>query len=93
MLPASFVFWWVGAQSSCGGEVYDTPPGSLGDTLCGSLVEPIVPWAAIASAPLLIAAVGGFIALRRQRWCWFVFSIAVPALIVVGGLFLILAVF
>jgi hypothetical protein len=48
----------------CGEEVCDTPLGSLGDTLCRTLVEPAVPCAFLAALPLLIAGVGGFVGIR-----------------------------
>ena len=47
-------------MSFCGEEDYNTPPGSVGDTLCTTLVHPIIPWASLAAIPFLIAAVGGF---------------------------------
>jgi integral membrane sensor domain MASE1 len=45
----SYVVWWFWGMGFCGEEVYDTPPGSTGDTLCGALIEPVWPWALVAS--------------------------------------------
>jgi hypothetical protein len=85
MFPASLFLWFVGGTGACGEEVYDTPPGSLGDSMCQALVDPIAPWALLASTPLLIVALGGFVALRRESRGLFVSSIAVPVLLVLGG--------
>jgi hypothetical protein len=60
MFPASLFLWFVGGMGACGAEVYDTPPGSLGDSMCHALVDPIAPWALIASTPVVIVALGGF---------------------------------
>jgi hypothetical protein len=57
-VPASAWLWLIGGMSTCGEEVYDTPPGSVGDTLCSALVRPVAPWALIASIPTLLAADG-----------------------------------
>jgi hypothetical protein len=74
----SFLLWWFWGVSFCGAEVYDTPPGSAGDALCGALVEPVWPWALVASTPTLVALVGGFIGLRLRNPRLFRFSMAVP---------------
>ena len=67
-IPASLVVWFIGGVAMCGEEVYITPPGSVGYSLCNALVEPIAPWVALASIPTLLTAIGGFIALRRRTW-------------------------
>lgn len=85
MFPASLFLWFVGGTSACGEEVYDTPPGSVGDSMCRALVDPVAPWALLASTPLVIVAVGGFIALRRESRRLFVLSLAVPTLLILGG--------
>jgi hypothetical protein len=76
-----------------GEEVYDTPPGSVGDTLCNGLVEPVVPWASVAAIPVAVAAVGGFIGLRLGRRRLFYFALATPFVLVFGGTLAVLAIF
>jgi len=93
MLPASALLWLVGGMSACGEEDYSTPPGSLGDWMCRALVDPVAPWAIIASTPLLIVAVGGYVAIRRQSRRLFAVAMALPLLLVAGGLFAATAVF
>jgi hypothetical protein len=82
-VPASAWLWLIGGMSTCGEEVYDTLPGSVGDTLCSALVRPVVPWALIASIPTLLAAVGGFVSIRLRRRDLFLFALAAPFAIVV----------
>jgi hypothetical protein len=90
-VPASGVLWVVGGYSLCGMEDYDTPPGSVGDTLCTALVEPIVPWALLASVPFLAALVGGFVGIRLRRRRLFVLALAAPFAVVVLAVFAFLA--
>jgi hypothetical protein len=93
MFPASLYLWFVGGMGACGAEVYDTPPGSLGDSMCQALVDPIAPWALIASTPVVIVALGGFIALRRESQRLLVLSIAVPVLLILVGVLTATALF
>jgi hypothetical protein len=72
-------------------EDYDTPPGSVGDTLCTALVEPIVPWALLASAPFLAALVGGFVGIRRRNRRLFVLARSAPFVVVGLAVFAMLA--
>jgi hypothetical protein len=88
-LPVSYVLWWFWGMSFCGEEVYDTPPGSTGDALCGALVEPIWPWAMVSSVPTLVALVGGFVGLRLRRPRVFQFALLAP--IAMGVLSAVLA--
>ena len=90
-VPASAVLWFIGGQGFCGEETYDTPPGSAGDTLCTTLVQPIVPWALLAAVPLLIAAVGGFTGIRLRRRRLFLLAVAAPFALVALGVFAVLA--
>jgi hypothetical protein len=92
-MPASFWLWFIGGTGMCGEEVYDTRPGSVGDTLCTALVEPVVPWASLAAVPVAIAAVGGFIGLRLGRRRFFYFALAAPFVLAFGGTLALLAVF
>jgi hypothetical protein len=92
-VPVSFILWWVGGTAMCGEEVYNTPPGSAGDSLCDALVEPVAPWAALAALPTLLAAAGGFAALRLDRRRLFFFSLIAPFLLALVGIQLLLAVF
>lgn len=91
--PASAVLWLVGAGAFCGEEIYDTPPGSVGDTLCNALVKPILPWALLASVPLVAALVGGFIGIRLRSRGLFVLALSAPLVLVGFAVFAILAVF
>jgi hypothetical protein len=84
-IPASAVFWFVGGMASCGEEVYDTPPGSTGDTLCQKLVEPVVPWLLLAALPFVIALAGGFVGIRRRNSRLFTAALTAPFVLVVVG--------
>ena len=66
-IPASAVVWFVGGMSMCGEESYTTPPGSVGDSLCGALVRPVAPWVAVAALPTIVVAAGGIGTIRRGR--------------------------
>jgi len=90
-VPASAVLWFVEAQSWCGEETYDTPPGSAGDAFCTTLVEPIFPWATLAAVPFLAAAIGGVIAIRLRRRGWFVAAVSAPFAFVAFAVFATLA--
>ena len=89
----SAFLWFVGGQGMCGEEVYDTPPGSAGDTLCQSLVGPVAPWAAIAALPLMLAAIGGLIAIGLESRRLFFVALVAPLLLVVVGVLATLALF
>jgi hypothetical protein len=91
-LPASAVLWFVGGQAWCGEETYNTPPGSTGDAFCSTLVEPIVPWAALAAVPFLVAAIGGVVAIRLRRPGMFIAAVSAPFVFVVFALFATLAI-
>jgi hypothetical protein len=93
LIPLSFAFWWVGGMAACGEEVGDTPPGSLGDRGCNALVQPVLPWIVISVIPLAMAVVLGVIALRRDNRRLLATAIALPFLLIVGGVFAFLAVF
>jgi hypothetical protein len=81
----SVFLWFVGGTAACGGEVYDTPPGSIGDSFCGSVVDPVVPWISLASVPVWVAVVGGVIAIRmRSRRLLFAALIASFAIVAAG---------
>jgi hypothetical protein len=82
-IPASVVFWLVGGMASCGEEDYDTPPGSIGDTLCQTLVEPVVPWLLLAALPFVIALAGGFVGIRRRNTRLFAAALTVPFILIV----------
>src|SRR5215212_7262550 len=84
-VPVSLILWWVGGTAMCGEEVYDTPPGSVGDSLCNALVEPVAPWAAIAALPTVLAAAGGFAGVRLGRRRLFYFSLITPFVLVLVG--------
>ena len=92
-VPISFLLWWVGGTARCGEEVYNTPPGSAGDSLCDARVEPVAPWAALAALPTLLAAAGGFAALRLGRRRLFVFSLIAPFPFALVSIQVFLAVF
>ena len=92
-LPASAFLWFVGGMAACGGELYDTPPGSIGDRFCGSVVDPVVPWVSLASTPFWIAAVGGLIAIRLQNRRLFLAALTAPFVIVGLGTLVALIVF
>jgi hypothetical protein len=80
-------------MSFCGEEVYNTPPGSMGDALCTALIEPVWPWALVASTPTLLAVIGGFLGLRARNPRVFRFSLLAPWVIGVLGFLLAPAVF
>jgi hypothetical protein len=65
-VPASLFVWLIGGMGMCGEETYDTPPGSVGDSLCSALVEPVVPWMLLALIPTVLTAVSSFGAVRRR---------------------------
>jgi hypothetical protein len=90
-VPASVVVWFVGGQAWCGEEVYDTPPGTVSDTLCSTLVEPVVPWAILAAAPFVVVVAAGLLALRRRDQRLFVLAITLPFVFVVGAVLASLA--
>jgi hypothetical protein len=92
-VPLSFILWWIGGESTCGSEVYETPPGSVGDSLCDALVEPVAPWAAIAALPTLLAAAGGFAGIRLGRRRLLYLSLIAPFVLVLVGLQLSLIIF
>jgi hypothetical protein len=92
-VPASAFFWFVGGMAACGGEVYDTPSGSLGDRFCGSFVDPVVPWVSIASVPVAVAAVGGLIAIRIRSRRLLLVALTAPFVIVGIGTLAALAIF
>jgi hypothetical protein len=84
-IPASALLWFVGGTASCGEEVYDTPPGSAGDTLCQTLVEPVVPWLLLAVLPVVIVLGGGFVGIRRRNRRLFAAALTAPLVPVIGG--------
>ncbi|HUL84721.1 MAG TPA: hypothetical protein VLX89_04285 [Actinomycetota bacterium] len=92
-VPASAVLWLVAGGAWCGEETYNTPPGSTGDALCTTLVEPIVPWASLAAIPFLVAAIGGAVGIRLRRRGLFLVAISAPFAFVVFAVFATLAVF
>lgn len=91
-VPTSGLLWFVGGYALGGEEVYDTPPGSVGDSLCTALVEPIVPWALLASVPFLAALVGGFLGIRLRHRGLFVLALSAPFVVVGVAAVAILAV-
>ena len=92
-MPASAILWFVGGMAACGGEVYDTPSGSLGDRFCGSVVDPVVPWASIASVPFAIAAVGGLVAIRIRSRRLLLVALTAPFVLVGAGTLVALVIF
>ena len=87
MIPASIVLWLAGGMAACGGEIDDTPPGSVGDSLCEGLVRPVLPWALLASIPFVLALAGGLAAMRLGDRRLMIAATAVPpALFVLGTL-------
>jgi hypothetical protein len=92
-VPISYVVWWFWGMGFCGEEVYDTPPGSVGDALCGALIEPVWPWALVASTPTLLALIGGFVGLRLRNPRVFRFSLLAPLALGVLTFFLVPALF
>ncbi len=93
MIPASLVLWFVGGMAACGQETYDTPPGSVGDSLCQTLVRPVAPWALLASLPFVLAAGGGSYALHRRDRRLLLVSTIAPGVLFVAGVFAIMAAF
>ena len=85
------MLWFVGGQTWCGEETYDTPPGSAGDALCTKLVEPIVPWASLAAIPFLVVTIGGVVAIRLRRRGLFVAAVSAPFAFVVFAVLATLA--
>jgi hypothetical protein len=92
-VPVSFILWWFGGMAMCGSEIYETPPGSVGDSLCNALVDPVAPWATLAALPTLLAAAGGFAGLRLGRRRLFYFSLIAPFVLALVGVQVFLAVF
>jgi len=87
MVPASIVLWLVGGMTACGEETYNTPPGSVGDSLCEGLVRPVLPWALVASIPFVLGLVGGLAAMRcGDRRLLLAATAVPPALFVLGTL-------
>jgi hypothetical protein len=84
-IPCSVLLWFVGGMASCGEEVYDTPPGSAGDTMCQALVEPVVPWLLLAALPFAIVLAGGFVGIRRRNRRLFATALTAPFVLVVVG--------
>jgi hypothetical protein len=92
-LPVSYVVWWFWGMGFCGEEVYDTPPGSTGDAICAAMIEPVWPWALVASTPTLLALVGGFVALQLRSPRLLRFALLAPFSLGVLTLFLAPALF
>jgi hypothetical protein len=92
-LPVSYLVWWFWGMGFCGEEVYDTPPGSTGDALCGALIEPVWPWALVAATPTLLALIGGFVGLLLRSPRLFGFSLLTPFALGVLTFFLAPALF
>jgi hypothetical protein len=65
----------------------------MGDALCTALIEPVWPWALVASTPTLLAVIGGFLGLRARNPRVFRFSLLAPWVIGVLGFLLAPAVF
>jgi ABC-type Na+ efflux pump permease subunit len=93
MIPASIVLWLVGGMAACGEETYDTPPGSVGDSLCEGLVRPVLPWALLASIPFVLGLAGGLAAMRRGDRRLLIAATAVPPALFVLGILIFPAVF
>jgi hypothetical protein len=87
-VPVSYVAWWFWGMGFCGEEVYDTPPASTGDALCQALVEPVWPWAIVASTPTLLAVVGGLVGILLRNARLLQFSLVVPLALGVLTVFL-----
>jgi hypothetical protein len=92
-VPASALLWFVGGQAWCGEEVYDTPPGSTGDALCQTLVDPVVPWLVLAALPLAIVVLGGFAGIRLGSKRLFLIALTAPFVVVLVAVFTFLALF
>jgi hypothetical protein len=92
-VPASALLWFFGAQGLCGEEVYDTPPGSTGDALCQTLVEPVAPWLVLSALPLAIVLLGGFAGIRLGSSRLFLIALTAPFVVVLVAVFTLLALF
>ena len=90
-IPASVLLWFVGGMASCGEEEYNTPPGSAGDTLCQTLVKPLIPWLLFAALPFAMVLIGGFVGIRRRNSRLFVAALTVPFVLVAIAVFATLA--
>jgi hypothetical protein len=93
MLPGSAFLWFVGGVGACGEDAGDSPPGSLGDRLCNTFVEPVAPWAALAAIPLALGLVGGLVAVSTRNRMLLVFATIAPPFLVALGVFALLAAF
>jgi hypothetical protein len=89
----SYFVWWFWGTAFCGDEVYDTPAGSAGDTLCGVMVKPIWPWAIVAATPTLLSLFGGLLGLILRRPRLYSFSLAAPVVLGIVTFFLAPALF
>lgn len=85
-LLGSGFLWMTGGYSACGMEVYDTPPGSLRDSFCNTLVEPVVPWASLAALPFALSLLGGVVALRRGSGWLLTIATWLPLALAVSGI-------
>ncbi len=90
-VPAAALFWFVAGTAACGEELYDTPPGSLGDDFCTTVVQPVVPWIAVAGIPVLVPALGGVVAMQIRSRRLFVAALAAPFVLVTAGTVVALA--
>jgi len=88
---ASAFLWMTGGYAACGMEVYDTPPGSLRDSFCNTLVEPVVPWVSLAALPFALSLLGGVVALRRRSARLLTVATWIPLALAVLGIFAWLA--
>jgi hypothetical protein len=86
-VPASALLWVVGGQVLCGEEDYDTPPGSTGDTLCRTLVDPVAPWLVLAALPFAIVLFGGFAGIHLGNKRLFLIALTAPFVVVVVAVF------
>jgi hypothetical protein len=68
-------------------EVYDTPPGSFGDSFCNILVKPVVPWTSLAALPFALSLLGGVVALRRGSVRLLTIATWLPLALAVAGIF------
>jgi hypothetical protein len=85
-LLASAFLWLMGGYTACGMEVYDLPPGSLRDSFCTTLVEPVVPWASLAALPFALSLLGGLVALRRGSGWLLRIATWLPLALAVSGI-------
>lgn len=90
-LLASAFLWLIGGYSACGMEVYDTPPGSFGDSFCNILVKPVIPWTSLAALPFALSLLGGVVALRRGSVRLLTIATWLPLALAVAGIFAWLA--